>query len=96
MKLIFIDKFNRLIRLPEERIKHIGRHMHINDKLHIIEETLKNPDILFKDEYKRGIFYYQKYLKTENLYFIIVVKVFNGSGFILTIFKSNKIIKNEG
>ena len=86
MTFIFIDKFGRSIRLTEERIKHIGYHMQLHDKLHIIEETLKHPNIIIQDN---NIVYYQKYLKAEHLYFVIAVKVFNGHGFIITIFKSN-------
>ena len=91
MTLLFRDKFNRIIRLPNERIHHIGSHMDLKDKLYLIELTLLHPDSLLKDEDRVDIFYYQKYLKDKHLYFIIVVKVFNGEGLILTIFNNDKL-----
>lgn len=91
MTLLFRDKFDRIIRLPNERIRHIGVHMDLRDKLYLLELTLLYPDFLLKDEGRVDVFYYQKYLKDKHLYFIVVVKVFNGEGFILTIFNSDKL-----
>lgn len=91
MTLLFRDKFNRIIRLPNERIHHIGFHMDLKDKLYLIESALLHPDFLLKDEKRSDVFYYQKYLKDRRLYFIVVVKVFNGEGFILTIFNNDKL-----
>lgn len=90
MSLFFQDKFGRVIRLSYERIQHIGAHMSLANKLHLVEETLRRPELFLSHEKKHDIFYYQKYLKEFSLYFIIVVKVFNGTGFILTIYH-NKI-----
>ena len=90
MAFVFKDKFNRNIRLTDERIKHIGYNMQLNDKLYIIKETLKNPSILSMGNENNNILHFQRYLKFENIYFIITVRIFNEEGFIVTIFKSRK------
>ena len=87
----FIDHKGRKIKLSEERIKHIGYHMSLSDKLYLVEEILKHPDIISLDSERNYIFYYQKYLKNKGLYFIIVVKNLNGEGFIITAFESKKL-----
>ncbi len=90
MSITFKEKYGRIIRLTDERIGHIGYHMHIGNKLYLIEETLKNPDIISENNERKNVFYYQKYLKTEAVYFIVVIRIGNNEGFIVTIFKSRK------
>jgi len=90
MDLSFKDNLSRSIKLRWDRIKHIGEHMQLSNKIHIIENVLKYPDIISKDDEREGIVYYQKYLKDEDTYFIIVIKLFNEEGLIITIYKSRK------
>ena len=86
----FEDKRGRILTLTNERIKHIGFHMSLHDKHHLIEEILKSPDIFSQDEEQPETAHYQGYLRQENIYLIIVAKLFNGEGFIITIYKSKK------
>ncbi|MBI1972458.1 hypothetical protein HYS50_00450 [Candidatus Woesearchaeota archaeon] len=55
--------------------------------LHFLD--FRNRDIRVTHE-RPDVYYYQKYLKDKLLYLVIVVKVFNGEGFIITIYKSRK------
>lgn len=64
--------------------------MHLSDKIHRVEETLKAPDIYISDDEQEGIYYSQKYIKQENMFFIVVIKAFNGDGFIVTIFERKR------
>lgn len=89
MELTFIDQLNRKIRLTRERMRYIGNHMSLNDKIHLIEEVIKNPEIVTEDQENNKI-YYQKYIKLEALYLIIAIKISHNEGFIITIFKSKK------
>ena len=91
MESVFTDKWNATIRLTAERIKHIAKHMELYNKMHLIEETLQHPEIISSDEEQEGIWYYQRYLREENLFFIIVVKRTESEGFIVTIFKSKRL-----
>ena len=90
MGLKFVDKWGNIIRLTKERIKHIANHMELHNKLHIIEETLKYPEIVSNDPERKEMYYYQKYLRDEDLFLIIIVKKQKTEGFIITIFKSKK------
>ena len=91
MDLRFKDKWNCTIRLTKERIKHISYHMELHNKLHIIEEVLSYPDLVCENEEQEGTWYYQKYLREEAPYFIVIVKKNEQEGFIITIFKSKKL-----
>ena len=84
MSLYFTDKYNRIIELSKERIKHINKHPEMQNKLYLIENTIRNPDFLEEDLYRRNIIYYYKYLKEENRYLMVVVKINDNKGFILT------------
>ncbi len=88
MCLVFNDKYGRDIKLSRERIKHISYHIAIREQIQYIKKTLKFPEILYKDH--RNILYYQKYIKKHGMYLIVVVKTFNGHGFIITIYESKK------
>lgn len=90
MNLIFIDKYHREIRLPQERIKHIYKHQEMQNKIYIIENTLKNPDYTEEDLYRREVLYYYKYVKEERKHLMVVVKLTNNHGFILTAYLVEK------
>ena len=90
MDLQLRDKWGLLIKLTKKRIKHIGKHMDLHDKIHFIEETLRFPEILSPDEEQEGIWYYQRDLREEDLFFIVVVKRKETEGYIITIFKSKR------
>ena len=46
MSIKFKDKYDKTIILRKKDIKHISRHMQLNDKIYIIERTLKYPDLI--------------------------------------------------
>lgn len=90
MDLELRDKWNTKVRLSLERIKHIANHMGLHDKIHLIEETLQYPDKVTEDEEQENVYFYQKYLREEGLFIVIVVKKSTSDAFIITIFKSKK------
>ena len=90
MDLEFRDKWNTKIRLSRERIKHIANHIDLQDKIQLIEEILQYPDIVRKDKEQESVYFYQKYLREEDLFIIIVVKRNNEDAFIITMYKSKK------
>lgn len=89
MDVIFTDKFNRSIRLPKERIKHIYKHPEMQNKLHLVREAIEKPQFIEKDLYRRKVFYY-KYIKEERKYVMVVVKITNNHGYILTAYLVGK------
>ena len=90
MTLEFRDKWNTKIILTKERIKHIANHLEVHNKIHLIEATLKLPEIITQDLEREDIWYYQSYLRGEDLFLIIVVKRTEKESIIITIFKSKK------
>lgn len=90
MDLTFKDKFNRLISLPKERIKHIYKHQEMQNKIYWIEETISNPSFIEEDLYRREIIYYYRYIKEENKYLMVVVKLTNNHGYVLTAYLTEK------
>ncbi len=90
MSLFFKDKEGRIIHLTNERIKHIYKHQEMQNRLQQIEESIKNPDFMEEDLYRKEIVYYYKYLKDENRHIRTVVKKINNEGFILTAYLIKK------
>ncbi len=89
MSIIFIvkDKTGRSIRLTDERWKHLSKHLHLQEDIEKIKETLQDPDKITDYSYDQNIRYYYKYYKNQDSkakYIRIVVKYLNGDGFIVT------------
>ena len=83
------DKSKRKIYLPNERYKHIVKHPETNNKLIYIEEAVKSPDFIEESLNKEKLYYY-KYIKKERKYLMVVVKLINGEGKILTAYLIEK------
>ncbi len=87
-----ITRDNIKIRLAKEQWKHIlFRHPEMANNLIGIEFTLKYPD--YKIHYRNNIRKYYKYAKEKNKYIMVVAKILNGDGFIITSYTTNKIEK---
>ena len=88
--LFFTDKQGKEVQLNSEAIKHISKHISLKENLHLIENVMKNPEIITVDEEREDIQYIQKFLKNEDLYLIIVIKIKQTFDSIITIYKSKK------
>jgi|SRR3972149_3599910 len=85
--MLFIDHESRNIRLSEERWKHINeRHPETKGEEKFIEETISMPD--FIQEGNKGEFLaikkYRKTPITDNKYFVVVYKLLDKDGFLIT------------
>jgi hypothetical protein len=92
--IIFItkDKTGRNIRLTETQWKHIKfRHPHFGNKPMEIKNTIENPTLMVKLTNK--ITKYYRYLKSEDKYIMVAVKILNHEGFIITAYNTKKIQK---
>ncbi len=89
------SKNNRLIRLTDERIKHIFRsHPEITESLPWVIETINNPDQILLGDFSEliAIKLYPKTPVTFNKYLTVVYKETNDyDGFILTAYFSRNI-----
>jgi len=90
---LFKDKFGRNIRLTEERLQHISEHSEFLNPLDKIEETLIFPSAVIKSEDDPYVWLYYKPYKfgIEKSFLLIIVKISNGEGFVITSFYTNKI-----
>ncbi|MBI2005395.1 MAG: hypothetical protein HYS80_01385 [Candidatus Aenigmarchaeota archaeon] len=88
-----IDKFGRKIKLTKERIWHIIRRPEMENEEDNIKETLLNPDDVVESEKSKTVLVFNKYYPDRILnerYLMVVVKVLNKHGFILTSYRSNR------
>ena len=90
MNIYFKDRYNRTILLSEERIKHIYQHQEMQNKISLVEETIINPDLIEQDLYRREIIYYYKYLKEEKKHLMVVIRLTENQGEILTAYLIKK------
>ncbi len=89
MPVIFIvkDKTGRSIRLTDERWQHLSRHLHVQQNLEQVKDTLQSPDRIANYSRDTKVRYYYKYYKNRKStakYLRIIVKYLNGDGFIVT------------
>lgn len=94
-----ISKNNRLIRLTDERIKHISiNHPETKDYFSWILETIENPDLILAGDFGELIAtrLYPKTPVTFDKYLTVVYKETNNlGGFILTAYFSRSINKTR-
>jgi len=95
---ILTDRFDRRIRLTDERKTHIFRRSEmINQEAKIIE-TLKDPDIISYTALDKTVHLYYKFYKSTPVtqkYLLVAVKILNSEGFIVASFFTNKVKKGE-
>ena len=94
---IFIDLFNRKIKLSEERKKHILERLEMIGQEHKITETLINPEFIKRSMSNKNVnVYYKNYPKTPvtNKYLAVVVKI-NGENFVITAYFTDRIKKGD-
>ena len=93
------SKNNRLIRLPDERIKHISiNHPETKNCLAWILETIENPDMILAGDFGEliALRLYNKTPVSINKYLTVVYKeTSNIDGFILTAYFSRSINKKR-
>jgi hypothetical protein len=93
------SKNNRLIRLSDERIKHISiNHPETKDYISWILETIENPDLIIAGDFGEllAIRLYEKTPVTYDKYLMVVYKeTSNLDGFILTAYFSRSINKTR-
>ncbi len=85
------DKLKRKIKFTNERKEHIAiRHPEITE-FNIFESVLKEPNLIKTSTYDDNVLLYYKNIGGGYQYFVVVVKLLNGEGFVLTAYKTNII-----
>jgi len=96
--LSFETKLNKIIFLDKKRRKHVLEHPEMKNQLNKIKETLEFPDEIRESLYIKSIWlFYKFYFNTpvSDKYMLVVTKILNKEGFIITAFFTDKIKKGE-
>jgi hypothetical protein len=91
-------KLDKLVTLDERRYEHILDHAEMKNQIERIKETLKEPEEIRESVYDKSVWlFYRFYPKTPvtKKYMLVVVKVLNSKGFIITAFYTDEIKKGE-
>ncbi len=92
----FQDRFGRKVRLTNERLQHILEHPEMLDAENKIEETLLFPQCVIRDGDDSNVWlYYRSYMPPQKSFLLVIVKVSNGEGFVITAFIVKNMRKGE-
>src|SRR3989338_2996201 len=94
---LFKDKFGRNIRLTDERLGHILEHPELSGIIDKITETLMSPSIVMKSEDDPYVWLYYRPYKSngEKSFLLVIVKISNGEGFVITAFYVRNLQNGE-
>ena len=80
------SKLGKVIRLDENKWKHVLEHQEMENQLFRVEETLVDPDEVRESAHVSSVWlFYKLYSKTpvSKKYLLVAAKVFDGEGFIV-------------
>jgi len=92
------DKFNKKIILTQIRLGHILKKVEMKDEIEKIKETLVSPDEVRKSLQNDFIWIYYKHYSATPVtekYMLVVVKILNKEGYLLTAFYTDRIKNGE-
>ena len=90
------SKLGKVIRLDEDRWKHVVEHPEMEKQIPKIEETLVGPDEVRESVRMSSIWLFYKFYPNSPVsekYLLVAVKVLDGEGFIVTAFFTDKVKK---
>jgi hypothetical protein len=93
-----ICKIGKVVSLSSDRWKHVLSHPEMKNQRIRVKETLLDPDEIRQSiQSNDTLLFYKLYLKTPvtTKYMLVVVKVSNEEGFIVTAFYTDKIKKGD-
>jgi len=83
------------IKLTKERYLHIiSRHPELEGKEKEIKKTLENSDFVQESVYDKNVLLYYRNINRKR-YFVVVTKILNNHGFIITAYIANVIKKGD-
>ncbi len=85
-----VTRDGKHIRLTKTQWNHISyRHPEMTHNLDDIRKTVENPTTIKSQSENIKRLYY--YLKEENKYIMVAIKILNGTGFVITSYKTKRI-----
>ena len=92
------SKLEKVIRLDEDRWRHVLGHPEMENQRSKVKETLVDPDEIRESVRSSSIWlFYKLYTGTpvSKKYLLVAVQVLNGEGFIVTAFFTDKVKKGD-
>jgi hypothetical protein len=92
------SKLEKVIRLDEDRWRHVLGHPEMENQRSRVKETLVDPDEVRESVRSSSIWlFYKLYTETpvSKKYLLVAVQVLNGEGFIVTTFFTDKVKKGD-
>ena len=90
------SKLGKVVRLDEDRWRHVLDHPEMKNQRSRVEETLVDPDEVRESVRSSSIWlFYKLYANSpvSEKYLLVVVEVLDGEGFIVTAFFTDKVKK---
>ena len=88
-----VDRLGRKIKLKRETIWHIIRRPEMDDEKENIKNCLTDPDLVVESPKSKEVLIFNKNYSEREInerWLMVVVKVLNKHGFILTSYRSNR------
>ncbi len=93
-----MSKLGKMVRLDEDRWKHVQEHPEMVNELDKLRETLAEPDEIRTSVYDASVWlFYKLYKRTPvtQKYSLVVVRMLNEEGFIVTAFFTDTVKKGD-
>jgi hypothetical protein len=93
-----MSKLGKMVRLDEDHWKHVQEHLEMVDELDKLKQTLSEPDEIRTSVYDSSVWlFYRLYNHTPvtEKYSLVIVRVLNEEGFILTAFFTDTVKKGN-
>jgi len=90
------SKLGKVIRLDEDRWKHVLEHPEMKNQIYRIKETLIDPDEVRETSRSSSVWLFYKFYPhspVSEKYLLVIVEVLDGEGFIVTAFFTDKVKK---
>jgi hypothetical protein len=90
------SKLGKAIKLDEDRWKHVLDHPEMKEQLHHMREALVDPDEIRESMHTPSIWMFYKlypHSPVSEKYLLVIVKVSDGEGFIVTAFFTDELKK---
>ncbi len=96
--LDIMSNVGKIVRLDEDRWKHVREHPEMKDEIDRLRETVVEPDEVRRSIYDASVWlFYRHYRDTPitEKYLLAVVRMLNEEGFIVTAFFTDTVKKGE-
>ena len=94
MTTVLHDRFDRDVRLTDERIAHILEHAEMVGQLDRVEKTVREPDIVVRSQCDPNVHLYHKHYSTTPVTekdLLVAIKMMQTDAFVLTVFFTDTI-----